>query len=168
MYETKRQQSGDEPYQALRSQTTVALLTERESDIPTDDAHFVPLRLLNPRNQADGEKVVGKKIGVTSEVVQEMLGVRQPDFGFLTDVMEFPEGADIPIAGTLIQPRAEAEIGFRLKKDLNGPGVTERDVLRTLAAKRGTVDGLTVDEVMTTELVVGVPDDSPVPAPGSA
>lgn len=128
MDEAKRQQLGDELYQALRSQTTVAPLTDREPDIAIDDAYFVSLRMLN-RRKADGERVVGKKIGVTSKVVQEMLGVHQPDFGFLTDVMEFPEGADIPIAGTLIQPRAEAEIGFRLKKDLNGPGVTEQDVL---------------------------------------
>ena len=58
-----------------------------------------------------------------------MLGVFQPDFGFLTDAMEFQNDAEIKIAGNMIQPRAEAEIAFRLKKDLAGPGVTEADVL---------------------------------------
>jgi 2-oxopent-4-enoate/cis-2-oxohex-4-enoate hydratase len=58
-----------------------------------------------------------------------MLGVHQPDFGFLTDVMAYPNGANITVAGNLIQPRAEAEIGFKLKADLQGPGVTEADVL---------------------------------------
>ena len=43
--------------------------------------------------------------------------------------MAYPNGADIPVAGNLIQPRAEAEIGFKLKADLQGPGVTEADVL---------------------------------------
>jgi 2-oxopent-4-enoate/cis-2-oxohex-4-enoate hydratase len=43
--------------------------------------------------------------------------------------MEYPKGADVPIAGNLIQPRAEAEIAFVLKKDLVGPNVTEADVL---------------------------------------
>jgi len=76
---------------------------------------------------------VGKKIGVTSKPVQDMLGVFQPDFGFLTDTMEFPDGAEIPIAGHLIQPRAEGEIAFRLSKDLQGPGVTEQDVLDATA-----------------------------------
>jgi len=61
--------------------------------------------------------------------VQDMLGVFQPDFGFLTDAMEFENGAEITVAGNMIQPRAEAEIAFRLKKDLIGPGVTEADVL---------------------------------------
>jgi 2-oxopent-4-enoate/cis-2-oxohex-4-enoate hydratase len=77
--------------------------------------------------------VVGKKIGVTSKPVQDMLGVFQPDFGFLTDGMECPEGAEIPIAGNLIQPKAEGEIAFRLRKDLQGPGVTEQDVLDATA-----------------------------------
>ena len=58
-----------------------------------------------------------------------MLGVHQPDFGFLTDAMAYANGADVPVAGNMIQPRAEAEIGFKLKADLQGPGVTEADVL---------------------------------------
>ena len=119
---------GDELYNALRSQQSIAPLTEREPDITIDDAYYISLRMLN-RRQEDGEKVVGKKIGVTSKVVQEMLGVHQPDFGFLTDAMTFANGAKVPVAGHLISPRAEAEIGFRLKKDLQGPGVTEADVL---------------------------------------
>jgi 2-oxopent-4-enoate/cis-2-oxohex-4-enoate hydratase len=62
-----------------------------------------------------------------------MLGVFQPDFGFLTNAMECEDGAAIPIAGKLIQPRAEGEIAFRLNKDLVGPGVTEQDVLDATA-----------------------------------
>jgi 2-oxopent-4-enoate/cis-2-oxohex-4-enoate hydratase len=121
-------QLGDELFDALRSQTTVAPLTDREPLIEIDDAYYISLRMLNRRIE-DGEKVVGKKIGVTSKAVQDMLGVFQPDFGFLTDTMHYPNGADVPIKGNMIAPRAEAEIGFRLKKDLVGPGVTEAHVL---------------------------------------
>ena len=120
---------GDELYTALRSQSTISPLTERESDITIEDAYHISLRMVNRRVDTDGEKIVGKKIGVTSAPVQEMLGVFQPDFGFLTDAMHYEDGAAIPIAGNLIQPRAEGEIAFRLKKDLVGPGVTEQDVL---------------------------------------
>lgn len=123
------EQYGDELYQALRSQKTITPFTERDVEITIDDAYYISLRMLENRLEKDGEKVVGKKIGVTSKVVQEMLGVHQPDFGFLTDVMEYPNGADVPVAGNMIAPRAEAEIGFKLKKDLQGPGVTEQDVL---------------------------------------
>jgi 2-oxopent-4-enoate/cis-2-oxohex-4-enoate hydratase len=60
--------------------------------------------------------------------VMNMLGVFQPDFGMLTDGMVYNEGEAIP-ASTLIQPKAEGEIAFVLKKDLIGPGVTSADVL---------------------------------------
>ena len=120
---------GEELYRAMREFRTLAPLTEREPDISIDDAYHISLAMLQHRTERDGEQVVGKKIGVTSKPVQDMLGVFQPDFGFLTDAMEYPDGADIPIAGHLIQPRAEGEIAFRLKKDLQGPGVTEQDVL---------------------------------------
>lgn len=125
----QQQALGDELYRALREQKTLAPLTDRAPDITIDDAYYISLRMLENRLERDGEVVVGKKIGVTSRAVQEMLGVFQPDFGFLTDVMQFPNGADVSIAETMIQPRAEGEIGFRLKRDLVGPGVTEQDVL---------------------------------------
>lgn len=129
MEKTIIEQYGDELYQALRSQKTITPFTDRDIEITIDDAYYISLRMLENRLEKDGEKVVGKKIGVTSKVVQEMLGVHQPDFGFLTDVMEYPNGADVPVEGNMIAPRAEAEIGFKLKKDLQGPGVTEQDVL---------------------------------------
>jgi 2-oxopent-4-enoate/cis-2-oxohex-4-enoate hydratase len=120
---------GDELYEALRSRVTVAPITDRIDDITVADAYHISLRMLNRRVESDGETVVGKKIGVTSAPVQEMLGVFQPDFGFLTDAMHCADGADIQIEGNLIAPRAEGEIAFRLKKDLVGPGITEQDVL---------------------------------------
>ncbi len=120
---------GDELYEAMRSFTMLEPLTDREPDISIDDAYQISLRMLERRLEADGEKVVGKKIGVTSAAVQEMLGVFQPDFGFLTDAMQFSNGAQIPIAGNLIQPRAEAEIAFVLKHDLGSDNINEQAVL---------------------------------------
>ena len=124
---------GDELYAALRSQSTLAPLTDRESDITIEDAYHISQRMVNQRLERDGERIVGKKIGVTSKPVQEMLGVFQPDFGFLTNTMEYADESAIAIAGNMIQPRAEGEIAFRLKKDLVGPGVTEQDVLDATA-----------------------------------
>ena len=120
---------GDELFTALRTRSVLAPLTEREAGIDIEDAYRISLRFLE-RRTAEGEKVVGKKIGVTSKPVQDMLGVHQPDFGFLTDRMWVSNGAVISIAQSgLIQPRAEGEIAFVLKKDLKGPGVTEDQVL---------------------------------------
>jgi 2-oxopent-4-enoate/cis-2-oxohex-4-enoate hydratase len=123
---------GDELYDALCRQQTLPPLTEREPGITIEDAYHISQRFVS-RRVAAGERIVGKKIGVTSAPVQEMLGVFQPDFGFLTDAMEFPDRAVISIAEHMIQPRAEGEIAFRLKHDLAGPGVTEQDVLDATA-----------------------------------
>ncbi|HEY4546510.1 MAG TPA: fumarylacetoacetate hydrolase family protein [Pedomonas sp.] len=117
----------EELYQALRAGQTVPPLMGRDASLTIDDAYGISLGILDKR-VTDGERVVGKKIGVTSKAVQDMLGVHQPDFGFLTDRM-FIEG-DIDIkANGLIQPRAEAEIAFILKDSLKGPGVTAEQVI---------------------------------------
>lgn len=117
----------DELYAALRGRKTVTPLIDRHPELTIDDAYAVSLGFLK-RRLADGEKVVGKKIGVTSKAVQDMLGVHQPDFGFLTDWMHVTGDIDID-AKALIAPRAEAEIAFILKDSLNGPGVTAADVV---------------------------------------
>jgi 2-oxopent-4-enoate/cis-2-oxohex-4-enoate hydratase len=122
----------DELYRALRTRTPVEPLSEREPAMTTDDAYGISLGLL-ARREADGERVVGKKIGLTSRAVQEMLKVDQPDYGFLTNRMECSAGEPVPISRELIQPRAEGEIAFVLARDLQGPGVTNADVLAATA-----------------------------------
>ena len=118
-----------ELHRALRQAEVLEPLTDLVSDISIEDAYQISKGLLALRQQ-EGERVVGKKIGVTSAAVQNMLGVRQPDFGYLTDAMEVQTGGVIPIQGQLIQPRAEAEVAFVLKADLKGPGVTAAEVMQ--------------------------------------
>jgi len=120
-------QLGDELYEALTACKTVSPLSSRGFDITIEDAYHIQQRMLARRIEA-GEQVIGKKIGVTSQAVMNMLGVHQPDFGYLLDGMVYNEGESIPM-DTLIQPKAEGEIAFLLKKDLLGPGVTAADVL---------------------------------------
>ncbi len=126
MDDALRTRLGDELFGALRERRTVEPLTSRYPDVTIEDGYHISRRLL-ARREADGERVIGKKIGVTSKAVQRMLDVHQPDFGWLTDRMH-GEG-ELPISKVLIQPRAEGEIAFLLKKDLVGPGVTDADVL---------------------------------------
>jgi 2-oxopent-4-enoate/cis-2-oxohex-4-enoate hydratase len=125
----QRESLGLALYRAMRDGATLPPLTDTHPGIEIEDAYHISRAMLSHRIEGDGECVVGKKIGVTSSAVQEMLGVYQPDFGFLTDAMAFDNGADIPVAGSLIQPRAEGEIAFRLKSDLFGTNITEEDVL---------------------------------------
>jgi 2-oxopent-4-enoate/cis-2-oxohex-4-enoate hydratase len=124
---------GTELHAALRARRTVRPVAGRGFALGIDEAYAISLDFL-ARRLADGERVIGKKIGVTSKAVQDMLGVHQPDFGFLTNVMAVADGATVRIADRLIQPRAEAEIAFILKHELKGPGVTEADVLAATEA----------------------------------
>jgi 2-keto-4-pentenoate hydratase len=97
-----------------------------EGDIETA---YVVQRLNLQRGQAAGQRIIGRKIGLTSPAVQQQLGVDQPDFGALFADMAVPEGGEVP-AGRLLQPRVEAEVALVLGHDLPHRQCTVVDVLR--------------------------------------
>jgi 2-keto-4-pentenoate hydratase len=74
---------------------------------------------VNKRRAASGARVVGRKIGLTSPAVQKQLGVAEPDFGVLFDVMRHPDGGHVATS-QLLQPKVEAEVAFVLASDLDG------------------------------------------------
>lgn len=76
----------------------------------------------------NGQRIIGRKVGLTSEAIQSWLGVDRPDFGTLTDDMLVGNGGSFP-ATRLMQPRAEAEIAFVMGRDLLGPTIVN-DVIR--------------------------------------
>ncbi|WP_395337098.1 fumarylacetoacetate hydrolase family protein [Novosphingobium sp. BL-8H] len=144
---------GQELYEALRERRTLSPLIARDPALTVDDAYAISLDFLK-RRLADGEKVVGKKIGVTSKAVQDMLGVHQPDFGFLTDWMHVDGDIDVD-AKALIAPRAEAEIAFILKEGLSGPGVTAEQVL---AATESIAPCFEIVDSRITDWKIGIVD----------
>jgi 2-keto-4-pentenoate hydratase len=79
----------------------------------------------------DGRRLVGRKIGLTSPAVQRQLGVDQPDYGMLFADMAVDEGAEVD-ASRLLQPRAEAEIAFVLKRDISNPDATVAEVMQAI------------------------------------
>jgi 2-keto-4-pentenoate hydratase len=97
----------------------------------------------NQRLDAGGARRVGRKIGLTSKVVQQQLGVDRPDFGTLFDFMDLgPVQARISVA-SLIAPRIEAEMSFRLAKDITTKGLPAAQIARSvesLAASAEIVD----------------------------
>ena len=125
------QACGDELFDAWRARRTVAPLLERFPSITVAVGYAIQSRMVARRVQA-GEAIVGKKIGVTSKPVQDLLGVYEPDFGQLTSGMVCSESDGVDL-NTMIQPKAEAELAFVLERDLVGPGITASDVIRATA-----------------------------------
>ncbi len=113
-------------------------LTEAFPEATIADAYA--MQMVNvKRRVSKGSRVVGKKIGLTSKAMQELLNVNEPDYGHLFDDMEFFPGEEIPIS-RLIQPKVEMEIAFVLKKDLSGPGISHVDVLRATEAVLASIE----------------------------
>ncbi|MCA0240936.1 MAG: fumarylacetoacetate hydrolase family protein [Proteobacteria bacterium] len=81
---------------------------------------------------AEGRRIAGRKIGLTSLAVQKQLGVDQPDFGMLFADMAYADGEDVPWS-RLHQPKCEAEVALVLEHDLDREGLTIADVIRATA-----------------------------------
>jgi len=94
------------------------------------------------RRLAQGDAIVGRKIGLTSRAMQEQLGVDEPDYGTLLESLALPAPGGIATvpAGRFIQPRVEGEIAFLLHEPLTGPGVSVADVFRATGAVAAAIE----------------------------
>lgn len=128
-----------ELYTAERERKTLRPLTEKCPEIEPEDAYRIQLALIELK-RADGAKIVGKKIGLTSKAMQKMLNVDQPDYGHILDGMIVQDGAAFAVK-ELIQPKIEPEVAFILDHDLKGPGVT---AIQVLAATRFVAPALEI------------------------
>jgi 2-keto-4-pentenoate hydratase len=117
---------------AERSRVPITPLTAAHPDIDVVDAYEI--QLINIRARLDdGARVIGHKVGLSSEAMQKMMGVDEPDYGHLLADMEVFE--DVPVdTARFLYPRVEVEVGFILADDLPGAGCTEDDVLAATAA----------------------------------
>jgi len=115
-------------YNAEKTRVAIDPLSKDKDFENLDSAYAVQLKQIEKKLKK-GEKIVGKKIGLTSIPMQEMFNVESPDYGHLTDKMWIKDGKVSP--GHLIQPKVEAEIAFVLKNDLKGPNITAEQVLES-------------------------------------
>ena len=132
------QDLADELWEADRSAKPVAPLTERYPDLVLDDAYAIQTINID-RRVAAGQRIIGRKVGLTSRPMQELLGVDEPDFGVLTDEMMVEDG-DLIDLRRLNQPRVEAELAFVMERDLAGPGVTTGVALAAIAGALPAVE----------------------------
>ncbi|MCV7199939.1 2-keto-4-pentenoate hydratase [Mycobacterium angelicum] len=118
--------------QAERSREPITPLTAAYPGIDVVDAYEI--QLINIRQRvAEGARVLGHKVGLSSKAMQQMMGVDEPDYGHLLDEMQVFE--DTPVkAANYLYPRVEVEVAFILAGDLPGAGCTEEDVLAATEA----------------------------------
>lgn len=116
--------------EAQRSRIPLPPLTGTHPQLGVEDAYRVQQSTVALR-RAEGRRVVGYKVGLTSLAMQQQLGVDQPDFGHLFDDMVFDASAPVPLGG-FIAPRVEPEVSFVLARDLRGPDLTADDVIAAL------------------------------------
>jgi 2-oxo-hept-3-ene-1,7-dioate hydratase len=117
-------------WQAERTRTPMGQLSLQHPDMTIEDAYAIQ-RVFVETKLAEGRRVVGRKIGLTSRAMQQAVSINEPDFGALLDDMVFQDGAEIPIE-RFIRPRVEVELAFVLGEPVSGPGCTWLDVLRAV------------------------------------
>lgn len=125
---TKRKQFAELLLEAENTLIGTTALTEAEPHLSVEEAYSIQLENIQAK-VAEGQTIVGKKIGLTSKAMQNLLGVDEPDYGHLLDSMVVENGGKVP-KEKVLQPKVEGEIAFVLKKDLKGPNVTTLDVLQ--------------------------------------
>lgn len=114
------QKLGEDIYNAEKERTPIESFTDQYSGLTEKEAYGVQLAYVDNRLKG-GAKIVGKKIGLTSKAMQEMLDVDKPDYGHIFDDMVY----DSKISSEeFIWPRVEFEIGFKLKKDIDRKGIS--------------------------------------------
>lgn len=123
---------------AYRTGEPVAPPREQLEGMTLDDAYAVQF-LQEQHFVADGDPVVGRKIGLTSFAMQEQLGVDQPDFGFVTASRAHGDGAHFA-PGDFISPKVEPELALVLGKDLKGPGVTLEQAIDAVASVHAALE----------------------------
>ncbi len=125
-------------YDARRSRLPIAPFTDAEPDLTMADGYAIQRELVRMLLD-DGDRVIGHKVGATSEAMQRLIGLDSPDYGPVLASTVFHNGDVIPLE-QFIAPKVEAEIGFVLGERLQGPGVTEPQARAAIAEVVGAME----------------------------
>jgi len=139
---------------AEQQQSPLPPLSQTYPGLTIEQAYAIQRAWQELRCRERPGRLVGQKIGLTSLAMQQLLGIDQPDYGFLLAEMVVPSASTLQRAD-FIAPRIEPEIAFWLAHDLQGPGVSEQDVL---AATRGVSAALELVDSRIQDWRIGLVD----------
>ncbi|MFD1737430.1 2-keto-4-pentenoate hydratase [Bacillus salitolerans] len=115
-------------YTAEKEKREVVKVTDHYPNLSFSDAYSIQQKLIE-RHLQDGSRCIGYKLGLTSKAKQQMMGVHEAIYGYLTDDMLSLEWEPLEYK-QFIHPKAEPEIAFLIDEDLKGTNLTAEDVLR--------------------------------------
>lgn len=102
--------------------------SEMFPEIEIEDSYAISSMVADAKI-ADGRKVVGHKVGLTSKAMQAASKISEPDYGYMFDDLVLADGAEVPFDSFCV-PRVEPELTFILKEPLKGPNIGLVDVMR--------------------------------------
>jgi 2-oxo-hept-3-ene-1,7-dioate hydratase len=114
--------------EAAKTRTPMRQLSLQYPEMDFEDAYAIQ-RAWGEIRYAEGRKLLGRKIGLTSRAMQQSVNITEPDHGLLLDDMFFEDGSTIAL-DQFLGVRIEVELAFVLGSNLRGPGCTIFDVLR--------------------------------------
>ena len=126
-------------YDARRTRVPIPPFTDADPTLGMADGYAIQRELIDLL-LADGDRIVGHKVGLTSKPMQQMVGVDSPDYGPVLASTIYRDGDTIPVS-RFIAPKVEAEIVFVIGERLVGPGVT---VTKAHAAIAGAVAAMEI------------------------
>jgi 2-keto-4-pentenoate hydratase len=140
-------------YHALRNRAPIPPLTETEPELTAVDGYLTQQELVQML-LADGDSIVGWKLGLTSKPMQDMLGISDPDYAPQFHSQVIDDGAAIPVSD-YIQPKVEAEIALVLGTSLKGPNVSLLDAAQ---AVKGAVAAIELVDSRIRDWKIKLPD----------
>jgi 2-keto-4-pentenoate hydratase len=126
-------------YDARRTRVPIPPFTDEDPTLGMADGYAIQRELIELL-LADGDRIVGHKVGLTSKPMQQMVGVDSPDYGPVLASTVYRDGDTVPVS-RFIAPKVEAEIVFVIGERLEGPGVT---VTQAHAAIAGAVAAMEI------------------------
>lgn len=116
---------------AEKEKREVVRLTSELPDLTPEQAYRIQEELVNLK-LANGHRIIGPKMGLTSFAKMQQMKVNEPIYGYVLDDMLIESGETVSFS-EFIHPKVEIEIAFFLGEDIEGPSVTSAQVMSATA-----------------------------------
>lgn len=121
------EQAARSTWEAEKANISLTPITDSHPDITLDEAYQMQI-FREELMTAEGHRVIGGKMGLTSFEKMKQMGMNKSTYGRLFDYMLLAPEEDLRIDECL-HPRVESEIAFVLNRDLSGPYLTSVEVM---------------------------------------